>query len=222
MKGESVNISTSATFQSGPAPLGNAAGFHRIPAAFPLRVLITAFLLLLLSGLPGRAQRTSEGMRQLSFSVGSTLSGVGGEAAFGMYLAGGYWLSELGVHNHRERDIPSGETLHFPRLTLRGGYMLRVLSDYSRRVCLYTGADAFLGLELFDAFHTLTPEVLKGFQSKGFGEVRFIYGAAPRIEAEWFVLRSTALVGRVRCPFTIGTPFPLISWEVGGGVKLNF
>lgn len=222
MKGESVNISTSATFQSEPAPLGNAAGFNRTPFPLPVRFLIPALLLLVLSALPGRAQRTSEGMRQLSFSVGSTLSGVGGEAAFGMYLAGGYWLSELGVHNHRERDIPSGETLHFPRLTLRGGYMHRLAADYSRRVCLYGGADAFVGLELFDAFHTLSPAVLRGFQSKGFGEVRFIYGAAPRIEAEWFVLRSTALVGRVRCPFTIGTPFPLISWEVGGGVKLNF
>lgn len=222
MKGSTISINTSATFQSGPAPLGNAAGFHRIPAAFLLRMLIAAFLLLLLSELSGRAQRTSEGMRQLSFSVGTTLSGVGGEAAFGMYHPGGYWLSEIGVHNHREKDIPSGETLHFPRLTLRGGYMLRVLSDYSRRLCLYTGADAFLGVEFFDAFHTLSPAVLRGFQSKGFGEARFIYGAAPRIEAEWFVHRSTALVGRVRCPFTIGTPFPLISWEVGGGVKLNF
>lgn len=222
MKGESVNISTSATFQSQPAPLGNAAGFLRTPCPLPVRFLIPALLLLVLSALPGRAQRTSEGMRQFSLSLGTTLSHMGGEAAFGVYLRGGYWMAEAGLHNRREKDIPSGETLHFPRLSLRGGYMHRLAADYSRRVCLYGGADAFVGLEFFDAFHTLTPEVLKGFRGKGFGEVRFIYGAAPRIELEWFILRSAALLVRVRCPFTVGTPFPLIGWEAGGGFKLNF
>ena len=100
--------------------------------------------------------------------------------------------------------------------------MHRLLATYSRSLCLYGGADAFLGLELFNCFHTLSAPVEQGFSNKGFVPVRFIYGAAPRLELEWFLLRRSAFILRGRCPFTVGTPFPLIGWELTGGLKLNF
>lgn len=193
------------------------------PAFLPKKMKRALLIsLLLLAVLPAAAQRTAIGMRQLSLGVGTTLSHLGGELSFGTYLPYGYWLAEAGFHDRMERDAPSGEAVHFPRVTLRGAYMQRLLSTYSRSLVLYGGADAFLGLEHFDCFHTLSAPVLQGFRNKGFTDVRFIYGAAPRLEMEWFLFPWTALILRGRCPFTIGTPFPLIGWEITAGVKFNF
>lgn len=203
----------------GRAPLDNT--MERLMKRAIIFCLLPA-VLLLLGGHPLMAQRTSVGESALSLSGGTTLSGWGGEAAYGRYLLGGFWMGSLAFHDRRERDIPSGEAVRFPRLELRGGYMQRLLGSYSRALSLYAGGDGFIGLEMLDLFRTLTPPTLSALRGGGLKDITFIWGAAPRVELEWFPFRSAALILGARMPFTFGSPFPVIGGEISIGLKVNF
>ena len=183
-----------------------------------LSILVVVFLCAPLS----RAQRTSFGESQIAASFTATFSHVGGELSYGQYLIRGFWLTELGYHNRIERDIPSGETIYYPRVQLRGGYMYRLLSNYPRSLNFYGGGDAFIGVELFDVYRTLSESTRQAYYYNGFHDYQFIYGVAPRLELECFLAPSVASLLRVRVPLCFGTPFPTLGWEVGIGAKVNF
>ena len=177
---------------------------------------------LLLASLAAGAQRTSRGEREITLSGGSTLSHWGGELSWGQYLLGSCWFAGAAFHNRVERDVPSGETVFFPRLEARGGYLWRLLSSYDRAVSLYGGADAFIGVELLDLYGTLSAPTLRALENSGYRRYQFIYGAAPRLELELFLLPAAALVAGGRVPLTFGTPFPWLGWELSAGVRINF
>ena len=184
------------------------------------RILLIAALLL--APIITDAQRTSRGESQIAFSGGTTLSHWGGEVYYGQYLLRGFWFGALGFHNRIEIDAPSGETVFFPRLQLRGGYLFRLLSSYKRSVCLYGGADAFIGMEMLDLYGTLSDSTLQSFYNSGFHDYQFIYGAAPRLELELFLFPTVALILQGRAPLCFGSPFPVLGWELSAGVKVNF
>lgn len=168
------------------------------------------------------AQRTSDGERAIALWGGTTFSSWGGELYYGEYLLPGYWFAGAGLHDRLERDIPSRETVHYPRLQARGGFMYRLLSDYSRSVNLYIGGDVFIGVEMLDWFRRMSPTTRQAFYNNGYRDYQFIYGTAPRAELEFFLLPSIALVAGGRFPFCFGSPFPTIGWELSIGAKLNF
>ena len=186
------------------------------------RAFLISLLLLLLLPLGVRAQRTSSGEQLLALTAGSTLSHWGGELLYGQYLLRGCWIAGAAFHDRTERDAPSGETVHYPRLETRGGYLYRLAADYSRRLNLYVGGDAFVGVEMLDLFRTLSETTLRSLHGGGLNDYQFIYGAAPRIELELFVLPSHALTSGARVPLTFGSPLPLIGWELTAGVRINF
>ena len=186
------------------------------------RLLPILGVLLLLGSVPALGQRTSKGESQISLTGSSTLSHWGGELYYGRYLLRGYWLAGAGFHNRIELDAPSGETVHYPRLQARGGYMHRLFGSYSRAFNLYVGGDAFIGVEMLDLFGTLSETTLRAYHRSGFNDFQFIYGAAPRVELELFLLPTVALVAGGRAPPTFGSPFPTLGWEVSAGAKLNF
>lgn len=183
--------------------------------AFPVAVL-----LLLHCGCLS-AQRTSFGTGALSLTAGTTLSGAGGGLSYSRYLGSSFWSAGTAFHDRTEKDIPSGEILHYPRWELRGGYSYRLLATYSRSLNVYAGGDVFIGLELLDIFRTLSPPTARSYANAGYTDIRFIYGTAPAVETELFLSPRLALVLRGRMPLTFGTPFPLIGWELGAGLKLN-
>lgn len=161
-------------------------------------------------------------MGELSLTAGSTLSHWGGELSYGQYLLSSYWFGAAAFHDRIERDVPSGEKIHFPRLEARGGMLYRLLSSYNRAVSLYVGGDAFIGVEMLDLFGTLSPPVRRSLLNNGYKSFQLIYGAAPRLELELFLSPRFALVAGARAPLTFGTRFPLIGWELSAGGRLNF
>ncbi len=179
-------------------------------------------LLLLFAPARVHAQRTSNGERQLSLSGSYTFSHWGGELYYGQYLLSGYWLGGIGFHDRIEVDAPSGETVHYPRLQGRGGYMYRLLGNYSRSLNLYVGGDAFIGVEMLDLFGLLSAPTRQSYYKNGFHDYQFIYGCAPRLELEYFPFPTLAAVVGGRAPLCFGSPFPLLGWEVSVGLKINF
>lgn len=184
------------------------------------RIVLTA--LLVLSALTAGAQRTSRGMSQVTLLGGSTLSHWGGELSYGQYLLRSCWMGAVAFHDRIERDAPSGETVHYPRLEGRGGLLYRLLSSYDRAVSLYVGGDAFIGVEMLDLFGTLSAPTRRALERSGLRPYQFIYGAAPRVELELFLSPSVALIAGGRAPFTFGSPLPLIGWELSLGGRVNF
>ena len=178
--------------------------------------------LLLLCSLTAGAQRTSDGERLLSLSGISTLSHWGGEVVYGRYFLRGYWIAGAALTDRVERDVPSGETVHYPRLEGRGGCLYRLAGGYSRRLNLYVGGDAFVGVEMLDLHGILSETTLRTLHNGGVNDYQFIYGAAPRVELELFLLRTLALTAGGRAPLTFGSPLPLLGWEVSAGLRLNF
>ena len=184
--------------------------------------ITTALVLLMLHCEGLSAQRTSNGTSALSLTAGTTLSGLGGEIAYSRYLTSACWMAGTAFNDRVERDVPSGELVRYPRWEIRGGFSYRLLATYSRSLNLYAGGDAFIGLEMLDLFRTLTPPTAQAYANAGYNDICFIYGAAPALETELFLTPRLALILRGRMPLTFGTPFPLIGWEVGAGLKLNF
>ncbi|MBP3257976.1 MAG: conjugal transfer protein TraO [Bacteroidales bacterium] len=186
------------------------------------RTLLALILPLILVTLhPASAQRTAVGSSQVTLSCGTTLSHLGAEASYGAYLLRGYWMGGVAFHNRVERDSPSLERVFYPRLELRGGYMHRLLSSYSRSVSLYLGAEAFVGVELLDLYGTLSGPTRSSLLGSGLREVQFIYGAAPRADLELFVSARLAIILSARMPLAFGSPLPLLGWELSGGLRLN-
>ena len=167
------------------------------------------------------AQRTAVGESLVDLSLGTSLSGWSASARYGQYLSAGYWWGGAALTDRRETDLPSGEAVRYPRAELRGGAAFRLLGTYSRSLGLYGGADVFIGVEMLDPLRALSPSTFLAYQSAGYTPTRFIYGAAPEILAEWFPFPRLALTLSGRMSITVGTPFPLIGWELSAGARIN-
>ncbi len=169
------------------------------------------------------AQRTSYGESALSISGGTTVSSFGGEVMYGYYLHSGYVFGDINFANRMEIDKLSNEQIHYPRLQFEGGYMFRFWANHSRSVNFYGGLSAFIGIELFDLYKTLSEPVRQSLLINGYKTTQFIYGTSPRLEAEFFVLPSFALIIKGRVPvICFNTKFPMVGWEAQAGVKINF
>lgn len=186
------------------------------------KFLLFLSISLFLFCMSAHAQRTAYGERMLSVKGAWTISSLGGELQYGQYLMNGFWFGGLNLSNRVEKDEPTSERVHFPRLQLNGGYMFRLFGSRTRAINIYGGGDAFIGVEMFDFWKILTSPTRLSFLETGFSEYRFIYGVAPRAEAEFFVFPSVALLVNARIPICFNTKFEILGWELGGGVKINF
>ena len=108
---------------------------------------------------PTYAQRTAYGERMLSLKGAWTISSLGEELQYGQYLMNGFWFGGLNLSNRQEKDEPTSERVHFPRLQLNGGYMFRLFGSRTRAINIYGGGDAFIGVEMFDFWKTLTNNI---------------------------------------------------------------
>lgn len=184
-----------------------------------LFVLISVCLILPLTV---KAQRTSYGANMVAASFGTSFSHIGGELMYGQYLLHSYWFGAVSYYNYMELESNTKQHIHYPRLCAKGGFMYRAYGNYDRTINFYGGLDAFVGVEMFDLYKTLSEEIRNSF--KGYKDYCFIYGFAPRAEAEYFFLSELAAIATFRIPFTFNSPFsnPIFGWELSIGIKYNF
>ena len=189
------------------------------------------------------AQRTSQGTVFIGLSPyvsGYSLpsGGLGVEA--GRYLLHSYWKVELRAVDWNQKVSAGGDAdaapaeesaegaspaaeaapVHFDHVlwNLSGNWMYRLAASYGRRVNLYVGAGAFVGLNRYEVFRRL-PEELSG----SFPEEEFVYGAEPRIDLELFLFRRTAFVLGVQSPITLSSSLKTDLWHVSAslGIRIN-
>lgn len=180
----------------------------------------TVILIALLFTQSVYAQRTSSGEGHISIIGNWTISSVGGELIGGQYTMYGQWFAAIDFLNRAEKEAT--EKYYFPQIQFAGGYLYRVYGNKTRSFNVYTGADAFIGIELFDLYKSLSEPTKKAFINNGYTDTRFIFGLAPRVEVEYFFLRNLGLSARMRLPICFLTKFDTVAFEIGAGVKFNF
>ena len=172
--------------------------------------------------LSASAQRTSIGERHLSIIGNWTISSAGAELMGGQYTMYGQWFAAVDFLNRAEIDAMSKEKLYFPHFQFCGGYLYRLYGNKTRSFNIYAGADGFIGVEMFDLFRTLSKSTRNAFALNGFKDAKFIFGAAPRIEMEYFFSRSVGATVRLRLPVCFLSKFNMVAFEAGAGIKVNF
>ena len=190
-------------------------------------LLIGISLILLLCAVPfgAFAQRTSAGKPFIGlagFVSGYSIPSAGVGIEGGQYLLGSYW--KAGVRavdwNQKIAGLSDGNSpAFFDHIlwNLSGSWMYRVLGSYGRTVNLYIGAGAFLGLNHYEVFHKLPPELAGDFP-----KVEFIYGAEPEIDFEIFPFRRVAFVLGIQSPLTLSSSLPTDLWHLSASLGIRF
>lgn len=185
-------------------------------------------IVLALSGaVPALAQRTAAG----KVFVGATqhvscysIPSGGASLEAGQYLVRSLWKVGVRAVDWNQRFSGSdggGQTRQwFDHIlwNLSGEWMYRIACTYGRTFNVYLGAGAFVGLNQYEVFRPLPPEI-----SPDFGKVEFVYGAQPALEAELFPFRAVAIVLGVQSPFTFGSSLKTDLWHLSAslGVRIN-
>ena len=168
------------------------------------------------------AQRTSSGELEATVSFTAAPYSIGAEVSVGTYLL--YTYAEGGVTlMNRKVRAGSGYDTSFLRLEGYGAWMWRFFGTYSRRFNAYIGGDLFLGWEWLDPFDRLPSIQSRELSSEGYSDGVFIYGLSPRLNLEFFVFPTVALVAGTRVPFTFNSQSSgIVGLEFSVGARLNF
>lgn len=190
-------------------------------------IVINLIFLFLAGSWTASAQRTANGkvfigVNQFVSGYAMPSGGLGIEG--GQYLVGSYW--KVGVRavdwNQKIADIldEDGNRVWFDHIlwNLSGSWMYRLAGTYGRRLNLYIGAGAFLGINHYEAFRKL-PGELQG----DFPKAEFVYGAEPAVDLEVFPFRRVAIVVGIQSPFTLSSSLSTDLWHLSGslGVRIN-
>lgn len=187
---------------------------------------------LALSGHDACAQRTVWGQRMVSAHFmknlfpAANVKVMGGEAYFGQYFSSFYWQAGA-QFTAGTRDVPVN------CFTLSGGAMYRLYGTRSRMFNMYVGGSAMLGLDFVSSTDAVTtvidadstsgihlPDEENG-DEKTYG-TGFVIGIEPRVELEFFPLRSAALVGGFTMPIKFKTQQDVVTGRFYIGARLNF
>ena len=185
---------------------------------------ITAIFALAMLPFMASAQRTAYGERQVSLSVHYSPSpSYGASASFGQYLLSSYWEGGLTADNCIKQHT-GGTYFGNLRVEAYGAFLYRIFGTRSRQFSVYGGGDAFLGFEFLDPFRQLDDPTWQSMLLDGYRQHKFIYGAAPRVDAEFFVLPPLAITLRIRIPVTLNGQFrsDLVGFQGGVGLRFNF
>lgn len=167
------------------------------------------------------AQRTSDGSLFIGGSqiVSAYVIPSGGlELHLGQYLLSSYWKASVSAVDWMQRTDTPGVSLDRLHLTAEGGWMQRLVCNYSRSLNLYGGASAFLGYNFHEVLRRLPEEFTADLPEGG-----FIYGVKPSLEMEFFVSSRAALLLGVHVPFTFSSAFTTDLCHLTGslGFRIN-
>jgi len=192
-----------------------------------LFIVLGFFILYIGSSETAQAQRTSSGkaftgIHQYVSGYAVPSGGLGIEA--GGYLLRSYWKAGVrAVDWNQKADgtlAPDGSAVLFDHIlwTLSGTWMYRLFGSYGRRLNLYAGAGALIGLNHYEVFRKLPSELAGEFPG-----VEFVYGVEPGVDVEFFPFPRTALVLGIQSPFTFSSSLGTDLWHLSGslGVRHN-
>lgn len=172
------------------------------------------------------AQRTSfgkafAGIHQYVSGYAVPSGGLGVEG--GQYLLHSYWRAGVRAVDWNQKVSGAQDTDGNPVLfdhilwTLSGGWMYRLFGSYGRRLNLYAGGGAFVGLNHYEVFRKLPAELTGGFP-----RAEFVYGAEPGLDIEFFPFPRTALVLGVQSSFTFSSSLGTDLWHLSGSLGIRF
>ena len=187
--------------------------------------LISVVLLTAVS-LTASAQRTSPG--RAFFGIHQHVSGYavpsgGLSLEGGQYLLHSYWKAGARALDWNQKvtgaAAPDGDPVLFDHVlwTLSGAWLYRLWGSYGRRLNLYAGGGAFLGLNRYEVFRKLPTELDGEFPA-----AEFVYGVEPEVDLEVFPFRRTALVLGIQSPFTLSSSLGTDLWHLGGSLGIRF
>lgn len=188
------------------------------------KFLLCTVLVLCISAINANAQRTADG--QTHFSIGAAYNfsfSASAEIRGGQYLSFGYWDVGVSAPVYRYKASQTGMIFDVSHIVAEGQMMFRFFASRTRAINLYIGSGVFLGAEVTDLFKHLKdgefPTLEDGTYCK---KTNFIFGLSPRVEAEFFVFPSTALLLYARTPLSFLSQYGLFNAEAGLGVRHNF
>ena len=190
-------------------------------------ILRTAFVLLLLAGSSDLfAQRTAKGLNVAGLSAVSDLTSAGVELYFGKNLFRSYTGGGL-IFGNTGFSTPMGEDSYFTSFEGFYDFMWRAFYTRSRNFNVYVGADLFIGAEILDMYAKLTAPTFKALENAGYQSAALIFGASPRVEAEWFLGPYFSLNAGLRFAFTAGSqrsglPLGCLRYSFAFGSRITF
>ncbi len=182
-------------------------------------VMAVAVLLALGACHEALAQRTMPG--QAFVDAGGRWP-LGAYVGAGGYSIPGYWSAGLGASRQTERlsyaDAGEGRpaSLESWRAGLLGGYMFRLVATRSRGASLYAGARGYVAIERIDPFGRLPQDILLDLDAKG----AFVFGVAPRLEAEVYLAGPVALYVAGDVPVTFLSQIRTFSARAQMGLRI--
>lgn len=172
-----------------------------------------------LAAAPASAQRTMPG--QSFVDLRGTFP-IGGGVSYGQYLVSSYWKAGVGTMRQREYlrvDGIVGETpLDVWQAKAEGDFMYRLVSTRSRIFSIYGGGGLWLGAEKVDPFRTLPSDVIVDLD----GQYRFIFGATPRLELEFFIGNHVAVLVGGRLPCAVFSQIRVVTLQADAGLRVAF
>lgn len=196
-----------------------------------LSVLLTVFAVYSFASVSAHAQRTSSGQLYLDFTASSSIisldPSLGGGAAIGRYNLSSRW--DAGIEFLMKRD----GTPYYP-VYAQASYLSRFCANRSRSAQLYGGVGVLAGAEI-SVPESVTPSTGYQDQEDGIGvdfsqveqmssataQAAFIYGVIARLEVEFFIAKTVAVVGGVRMPLTFGSTHRVVNLVGNVGLRIN-
>lgn len=160
------------------------------------------------------AQRTIP--KQSSLQALALFNGhsFGAEAIYGKYTLNGYWNTGISFNDYNT-SLDSGDKYQYEHLSVKGGYMFRIVATTRRNINVYGGGGAFIGCELMDPF-----EKLPFYIETNTNDFRFLYGIYGEINLEIFLAEKTALTVNIALPVNFSSVFDAVRYQTGLGCRI--
>ena len=169
-------------------------------------------------GKPAYGQRTMNGQDMVTLYGFTPFTGspdLGGELCWGRYRLNSYWKVKADLESS-SHSLRTGHTMIAYDTTIGGSYLHRLACTRSRNLSLYAGGGAFIGYEFYDPKGRL-PEYI----DTGLPVGNFLYGVNAVTEAEFFFIRTVALVVYAELPVNFSSPLSKVRYRAGAGIRIN-
>lgn len=181
-------------------------------------LFLTVILTHICTSIPAEAQRTMKGQSyiggQCVMSCDARLP-VGGEITFGRYMLDSHVKGRISLCPD-SRGLSSSHRMSYLPVTVGADWMYRAAETYSRDICLYVGGGIFLGWEFYDPLRRLPRYI-----DTGLGRSAFIYGVSPKIEAEFFISTTVAIIIGAAMPVAVSSGAEIVRTHLGTGIRIN-
>ena len=140
---------------------------------------------------------------------------AGGEITFGRYMLDSHVKGSISLCPD-SRGLSTSHRMGYLPVTVGADWMYRAAETYSRDICLYVGGGIFMGWEIYDPLRRLPRYI-----DTGLGRSAFIYGVSPKIEAEFFISTTVAIIIGAAMPVAVSSGAEMVRTHIGTGIRIN-